>query len=166
MYEPRRGSAAKLCSSNLNGKLPGEDGWGGGNRCVYRCACSTWISDAVGSWRDAGRAACPYPPIPGSLAPRDALCHMDVTGAWRAAGWEQSRGLDACIHGQSWLQLPVSIRTPGTARPAPCLSFPTRTHILTAGPWVHSLGSNLSASWGPPQPQNREGQIVVWGHLF
>lgn len=127
MYDPRRGSAGKLCSSNFNGKLPGEGGKKIGvsiGVCALRLIRG-WISDAGGSWLGAGRAGCPDHPVPGVPgSPGRSMPQPGpataVTGAGRAAGWERSWGLGR--H-----------RTPGSSGRVGCSSlFPSAPRALPA----------------------------------
>lgn len=94
MYEPRRGSAGNLRSSNFNGKLPGE---GGENICIYRCVCSEdcmwlgwqcwWVRGELGALTPHPRGVQP-PRTRGAAAWPSAA----VTGDRRAAGWERGAG--------------------------------------------------------------------------
>lgn len=151
MYDPRRGSAGKLCSSNFNGRLPGEGGE------------QTLLCLGVRALRGAGsvvpvrRGWVPRPgcsnPLPGEPEPR---CNRRW-GSW--VGDEPGAGAlqDAWVLWNSWLQLPVSISSPGAAPPAPASVSPS----LSVSP-LHGAGRPLLHTPGfgaPPWPLKREGEL-------
>lgn len=80
MYDARRGSAGKLCSSNFNGKLPGE---GGGSAQRHGGGCT--VRHPAGYQWGTGRAGCPHH-HPGGPRPH-GMCGVPVT----VTGWGGSR---------------------------------------------------------------------------
>lgn len=76
-----------------------------------------------GAWPPRTRRAAAWP---------SRSCNRSWEGSWVGAERGAGAAADAWVLWESWLQLPVSICTPGTAHPAPCLSFPTRIHAPTA----------------------------------
>lgn len=60
MYDPRRGSAGKLCSSNFNGKAPRRGGESK-NWCVCRCVCSEGAGSGVPVHAQGPGCSHPHP---------------------------------------------------------------------------------------------------------